>query len=335
MSTIIDVAKKAGVSKTTVSKILSGKKNVRPATLEKVNLAMKELDYIPSGFAQIMRTGHTKNIAVLLPEQFNYGYSEILRGIEMVVESSGYIMTICSTGINAENQMDYLREMVRRQADGIIFFSYSRIDKNIEYLLKLRKKLPIVVMDNVLKDDEPLSMVRVDGYNLTRKAVQYLIDKQRKRIGFIRFESKVYAATERYEGYRAALKENGIRFDPKLVREAKFGSSYITSGFDQARILMNMPNPPDAIMAASDIIALGALDYLRGLKIKIPQDVCLMGFDDIPLCGFISPKLSTASQGQLNVGRTGANLLFELIQNPEIGYRKILLPGDLIIRDTA
>jgi LacI family transcriptional regulator len=84
MSTIIDVAKKAGVSKTTVSKILGGKENVRPATLEKVNSAMKELDYIPSGFAQIMRTGYTKNIAILLPEQFNYGYSEILRGIEMV-----------------------------------------------------------------------------------------------------------------------------------------------------------------------------------------------------------------------------------------------------------
>ena len=334
MSTIIDVAKKAGVSKTTVSKILSGKENVRPATLEKVNRAMKELDYIPSGFAQIMRTGHARNIAVLLPEQFNYGYSEILRGIEMVVESNGYIMTVCSTGINAENQMDYLREMIRRQVDGILFFSYTRVEKNIDYLIQINKKIPVVVMDNILKDDEPLSMVRVDGYNLTRKAVQYLIDKGRRRIGFIRYDAIASATQERYEGYRASLKENGIRYDPKLVREAK-PVSHFTSSYDQARALMNLPEPPNAIMAVTDYLAFGVIDYLRGAKIKIPQDVCVMGFDDMPLCTLMNPKLTTAAQGQLNVGRTGANLLFEQINNPNIMYKRILIPGDLIIRDTA
>ena len=334
MSTIIDVAKKAGVSKTTVSKILSGKENVRPATLEKVNRAMKELDYIPSGFAQIMRTGSTKTIAILLPEQFNFGYYEILRGIEMVLGKSGYITTVCSTGVNAENQMDYLREMIRRQVDGILFFSYTRVEKNINYLVQLNKRIPIIVMDNILKDDEPLSMVRVDGYNLTQKAVQYLIDKRCTRIGYIRYESKNAAGTERYAGYRAALKENKIRFDPKLVREASI-ESHITSGFEQARMLIQLSNPPDAIMTISDLLAIGVIDYLRGANIRVPKDICVMGFDDIPLCSFVSPKLSTASQGQLNVGRTAANLLLELIQNPEIGVRKILLPGDLIIRDTA
>jgi len=334
MSTIIDVAKKAGVSKTTVSKILSGKENVRPSTLEKVNRAMKELDYIPSGFAQIMRTKATKNIAILLPEQFNFGYYEILRGIEMVMGKSGYITTVCSTGVNAENQMDYLREMVRRQVDGMLFFSYTRIDKNVDYLVKLSKKIPIIVMDNILNGDEPLSMVRVDGFNLTRKAAQYLIDKRRTRIGYIRYETKNAATSERYEGYRAALKENGIRFDPKLVREANV-ETHITSGFENTRTLMQLPNPPDAIMTVTDMLALGVIDYLRGANFKIPQDVCIMGFDDIPLCNWVSPKLTTASQGQLNVGRTAAKLLLEQIQNPEIGVRKIILPGDLIIRDTA
>jgi len=334
MSTIIDVAKRAGVSKTTVSKILSGKGNVRPATLEKVNHAIKELDYIPSGFAQIMRTGSTKNIAILLPEQFNFGYYEILRGIEMVLGKSGYITTVCSTGVDAENQMDYLREMIRRQVDGILFFSYTRVEKNIDYLIRLNKKIPIIVMDNILTDDEPLSMVRADGYNLTRKAVQYLIDKRCKRIGYIRYEVKNSAGTERYAGYKAALKENKIRLDPRLVREASM-ESHITSGFEQARMLMQLSDPPDAIMTISDMIAIGVIDYLRAAKIKIPQDVCVMGFDDIPLCNWVYPKLTTASQGQLNVGRTAANLLLEQIQNPELRVKKIILPGDLIIRDTA
>jgi len=334
MSTIIDVAKKAGVSKTTVSKILSGKENVRPATLEKVNIAMKELDYIPSGFAQIMRTGATKTIAILLPEQFNFGYYEILRGIEMVLGKSGYITTVCSTGVNAENQMDYLREMIRRQVDGILFFSYTRVEKNVKYLVQLNKRIPIIVMDNILDDDEPLSMVRVDGYNLSRKAAQYLIDKRRTRIGYIRYEAKNAATSERYEGYRAALKGNGIKFDPKLVREANV-ETHITAGYENTRRLMQLSDPPNAIMTCTDMLAIGAIDYLRGANIRVPKDVCVLGFDDIPLCSFVSPKLSTASQGQLNVGRTAANLLLEQIQNPEVGVRRIILPGDLIIRDTA
>jgi len=334
MSTIIDVAKRAGVSKTTVSKILGGKENVRPATLEKVNRAIKELDYIPSGFAQIMRTGSTKNIAILLPEQFNFGYYEILRGIDMVIGNSGYITTVCSTGVNAENQMAYLREMIRRQVDGILFFSYTRVEKNVSYLVHLSKKIPIIVMDNILMEDEPLSMVRVDGYNLTRKAAQYLIDKRRTRIGYIRYEAKNAATSERYAGYRAALKENGIKFDPKLVREANV-ETHIASGFENTRRLMQLSDPPDAIMTVTDMLAIGVIDYLRGANIRVPKDVCVMGFDDIPLCNFVSPKLTTASQGQLNVGRTAANLLLEQIQNPEIGVRKIILQGDLIIRDTA
>jgi len=271
---------------------------------------------------------------VLLPEQFNYGYSEILRGIEMVVKNKGYIMTVCSTGINAEDQMDYLRDMIRRQVDGIIFFSYTRIEKNINYLIKINKKIPVVVMDNILKDDEMLSMVRVDGYNLTRKATQYLIDKGRKRIGYIRYESKLSATSERYEGYRAALKENRIPFDPKLVREVNV-ETHITGGFEQAQILMHSSNPPDAIMTATDLLAIGAISFLREANIKVPKDVCVMGFDDILLCNWMTPKLTTASQGQLSIGRTGANLLFEQMQNPGAGVRKILLPGDLIIRDTA
>ena len=334
MSTIIDVAKRAGVSKTTVSKILGGKGNVRPATLQKVNQAMKELDYIPSGFAQTLRTGSSKNIAILLPEQFNFGYYEILRGIEMALKNSEYIMTVCSTGVNAEKQMDYLREMIRRQVDGIVVFSYTRVEKNINYLLRLNKKVPVIVMDNILEDGEPLSMVRVDGFNLTRKAAQYLIDKRRMRIGYIRYESKNAATSERYSGYLAALEENGIAFDPKLVREAS-AETHMTSGFEQARILMQLKNPPDAIMTVTDLLAIGALDYMREAGIMVPRDVCVMGFDDIPFCNWVNPKLSTASQGQLNVGRTAANLLFELMGNPETGFRKIILPGDLIIRDTA
>jgi len=176
--------------------------------------------------------------------------------------------------------------------------------------------------------------VRVDGKSLTKKAAQYLIDKGRRRIGYIRYQQRDAATTERFEGYRAALKANGIRYDAKLVREAEF-ESHISSGFEHTRELMRLAEPPDAIMTATDMLAIGALNYLREARFKIPEQVCVVGFDDIPLCKWLMPKLSTISQNQLNVGRTAANLLFEQIAHPETGHRRIILPGELVIRDTA
>ncbi len=334
MSTIYDVAKRAGVSKTTVSKILSGKENVRQSTLDKVNKAMEELNYIPSHFAQGMRVAHTKSIAVLLPEQYNYGLSEILRGIEETSAMHGYTMIVCSTGIDANMQMQYLREMISRQVDGIIFFSYARIDKNIEYLIELNKKTPVIVMDALLHENEALSSVRIDGEKLTQKAVQYLIDKGRTRIAYIKALGKYTAGFERYLGYCAALEENHIAYDPKLVKEADF-KNHLTAGYEVTHELIEMKDPPDAIMTMTDMFAIGALNCLLEAGIRVPEEINVMGFDNIPLCSWIRPKLSTASQNQHHVGRTAFQLMLELIQDPQIGFRRMLLQGELVIRDTT
>ena len=334
MSTIYDVAKRAKVSKTTVSKILSGKGNVRQSTLDKVNKAMKELDYIPSVFAQGLRINKTRSIAVLLPEQYNYGYFDILRGIETAVTAHNYTMTVCSTGIDNKRQKKYLREMLRWNVDGILFFSYARDDKNIEYLINIAKKTPVVVMDNVIKEDEPLSLVRVDGFQSSKKAAQYLIDKGRKRIAYVKALDKYAATTERYQGFLSAIEENNIDFDADLLRENDFGN-HITGGYEAARALMNLKNPPDAIMTASDMFAIGVINYMNEAQIKVPEQVNVIGFDNIALCNWIRPKLSTISQNQRHIGETAFNLLLKQIENPEMEYSKIILPGELIIRDTT
>jgi LacI family transcriptional regulator len=334
MSTIYDVAKKAGVSKTTVSKILSGKGNVRQTTLDKVEKAIDELDYIPSGFAQGMRVNHTKSISVLLPEQYNYGYFDILKGIEDAVVANDYIMTVCSTGIDAQQEMKYMREMIRRHVDGIIFFSYMRVEKNIEYLIRLSDKTPVIVMDNIVRDDEPLSVVRVDGFEVSRKGAQYLIDKGRKRIAYIKPGDEYAATSERYQGYLAAMKENRVDFDSGLVAESSF-ENHITGGYEAARRLMELPDPPDAIMTATDMFAIGVVNYLTENEVNIPEDVNVLGFDNIRLCSWIRPHLSTISQNQLNVGRTAFNLLLEQIKNPSMEPQKIIMHGELVIRDTT
>jgi LacI family transcriptional regulator len=131
-----------------------------------------------------------------------------------------------------------------------------------------------------------------------------------------------------------ALEENKIDFDSELVTESDFGN-HIIGGYEATRRLMELSNPPDAIMTATDMFAIGAVNYLIEHQVKIPDEVNVLGFDNIPLCNWIHPKLSTISQNQLNVGRTAFNLLLEQIRKPDMEPQKIILPGELIIRDTA
>lgn len=333
MSTIKDVADLAGVSKTTVSKILSGNKNVKSSTLEKVTRAMRELDYVPNSLAQGMRTSKTKTIAVLLPEQYNYGYFNILKGIEESAESSGYTMLVCSTGIRSEKQMHYLREMRKRRVDGMIIFSYMRIEENVKYLLSMSEKIPVVVMDNIIRADEKLNLVRADGYRLTKSAVKYLIDSGRKNIAIIKAQKEYDITSERFEAYIDALKENGIEIRNELIKEGAF-ESHVHSGLEAARSLMNQNLKPDAIIATTDLFIIGALNYLNSAKIPVPDQVRLIGFDNIDLCNWVTPKLSSISQHQNEVGKTAFRVLLDQIQDPKTPVKQILMDGELIIRET-
>ncbi len=329
MSTIYDVARLAGVSKTTVSKVLGGKCNVRESTLERVNAAIKQLDYVPNCFAQAMRKGGTKSIAVLLPEQYNYGYMEILAGIEEQASKQGYITFVCSTGRNGQHESAYLQEAVRRKAEAIIYFSYRRNPNSIAYLERIASQVAVVVMDNVLIG-ERLDVVRVDGLELTRQAVEHFAKRGCKRIAYVKGSDKYDVTSERFEGYLQGLKDCGLPELPELVCEAAFT---MESGFEAAKALMRQK--PDVILAATDMLALGVLDYLQQQKIEVPQQVKLMGFDDIPLCRWSRPRLSTISQNQRVIGRCAVDLLLARIMRPERETAECLMNGELVLRETT
>ncbi len=329
MSTIYDVARLAGVSKTTVSKILGGSKNVRPATLERVNAAMKELDYVPNCFAQGMRGSGTKTIAVLLPEQYNYGYMEILAGIEQCANKNGYLTFVCSTGREGEHEAKYLKEAVRRKVDAILYFTYRRNEKNLAYLQRIAGEIAVVVMDNVLAG-EALDEVRVDGNALTKKAVCYLAGKGCERIAYIRGLDAYDATAERYRGYVEGLALCGIGVDDALVARTEFT---MEGGHDAARALM--AKKPDAILTATDMLALGALDYMEAAGVRVPEEVCIIGFDNIPLCMWSRPRLSTLSQNQRKIGEAAVQRALARIADPGQEAVRMLLDGELILRETT
>jgi DNA-binding LacI/PurR family transcriptional regulator len=330
MATILDVAKLAGVSKTTVSRVINENGPVNESTRLKIKEAMKMLNYTPNYFAQGMRTSKTKSIGILVPDYTNPFYSELFKGIEEVALQKGYMSIICSTDEDATRELEYAKELVKRQIDGIILCSYKRIRKNIDYLMDISNKIPVVFMDPVV-GDEPVSYVVTDGYEATRKATQYLIDKGRKKIGYIKIKGSArhWVTHERYKGYKKALKDSGIELDLSLVYEGDF---QMKSGYAGAKCLMDLKNPPDAIMAATDVMAIGVIKYLKYADISVPDEVNVIGFDNISLANLIEPALTTIAQPIRDLGMEAVNIIVKKINDPKMENKQITLDGQLIVR---
>lgn len=328
MATILDVAKLAGVSKTTVSRVINKNGPVSPKTRKRIEMAMEALNYTPNYFAQGMRTSRTRTIGMLIPDYSNPFYAQLFRYIEDVARKNGYMNIICNTNAEPERELEHIRELVRRKIDGIIFCTYKGVRDNIDYLMEISKDVPVVFMDHVV-DDQPVSYVITDGFGSSRKAARYLIEKGRKRIAYIKGPSKHRVTHERFRGYRQALKDRDLEFDTKLVYEGDF---HMKSGFVAAQYFMNQENPPDAIMAATDIMAIGALKYLKYKSFQVPDDVNVVGFDNIFLSSLVEPALTTIAQPLWDLGREAMNILIERIEHPKTENKQLLLEGELIIR---
>ena len=164
MSTIFDVAKAAGVSKSTVSRVLNGESGVKEATREAVERAIRELKYTPSYLAQGIRTGKTKTIAMVVPEYTNIFYNELFRGVEDTALKYGYMVFVCNTEGSRRSEIEYTEEILKRNVDGIIYNTYSNSEKMLNYLRSLSQKLPVVYTNHLFREDEPVSYVYTDGF---------------------------------------------------------------------------------------------------------------------------------------------------------------------------
>jgi DNA-binding LacI/PurR family transcriptional regulator len=278
-----------------------------------------------------MKTSRTKTIGILIADFSNPFYSELFKGIEAVSRQHGYLNMICISGENAENEMASLETLVNRKIDGIIFCSYNRVEKNINHLLQISKTIPVVFMDPVMVD-EPVNCVLSDGFTWTKKATHYLIGRGKRRIAYIKGSSKHWVTNERFQGYVRALEEAGLEVDAGNIYEGNF---QMRSGFEGAEYFMQKENPPDAIMAATDVMAIGAMKYLRYAQIAIPDQVSVVGFDNIPLASLMEPGLTTVAQNIQELGRCAAEMIIKKIKQPDMENQKIVLDCELIVRGST
>jgi len=338
LSTILDVAKLAGVSRSTVSRVISGNGAVNPKTRKIVEKAIEELNYTPSYFAQGIKTGKTKTIALIVPDYSNVYYGKVFRGVERIALESGYMVMICNTDKSSTRERNYTEELLKRKVDGIIYNTYKKNSTNLEYFFNLAKRMPVVFMDHLPFGDEKVSYVLTEGYESSKNAVKYLVRTGRKRIGYIRMPPYISVVHHRYAGYKQGLVECGIEPDGDIVYQCpndEVGKTHQEIGYEGAQALMSKDNPPDAIMTIVDIMAVGAIQYLKQAGYKVPKDVGVVGFDNLGLSTIIEPNLTTIAQPTERIGEEAAKILIAKINGDDTVDDKIMFEPEFIIRQST
>lgn len=329
MPTIYDVAAKAGVSTTTVSHVINESRFVSEATVRRVRRAMKELNYQPNAVARSLRRKHTHTLGLVLPDSSNPFFAEVARGIETYAFQQGYNVIFGSSDGDLKKEHAYLRVFVEKQVDGIVFVAAGESAQNLEQLLG--KHLPLVVVDRDFKKviaDYVVADNRQGGY----LAASHLIELGHRVIGCIAGPSSITPSAERVTGYRDALEKHSIPYDSRLVRRGDFGAA---SGFDATQYFLSRrgSNRPTAIFACNDMMALGTLGALYQAGLRVPDDVAVVGFDDIVLASYTAPPLSTIQQPKYEMGELAAKVLIERIRSGQAHKpERHLLPTQLIVR---
>lgn len=326
------IAKEAGVSVATVSRVLNHPEHVAPKTREKIEKIIAETEYTPNWFARGLNFNKTGTIGLMIPHILNSVHMEIAKGVEDVAHHKDYISLMCNVENNAEKERMYLNRLIKRKVDGIVFIC-SSLDKEDFDLVK-EQNIPLVLIGEH-KNVPGFHLVSINCKQASRKAVIHLLGNGYKKIAFLYGTDPKTENEHKRAGYEEVLKEEGIPVRSEYLRET---DNSIEGGYLGAKKLMELADPPEAIFASSDYIAFGAMDALKDKDLSIPEDIAVMGFDNVRMSNLVEPKLSTVEVPLHKMGVYGARLLFDMIENQEDAEEKqknILLQSKLKIRKSC
>lgn len=326
MSNIRDVARLAGVSVATVSRALSNPEKVSDESLEKVHNAIAQVGYRPNMLARNFRSARAYAVVVLVPDIANPFYSLFIRALEDRAQQKGYAVLLGDTRGTPEREMDYIRRVETRLADGIVQLrpSSEKSQNNIP------PDIPCVNACGCEYTTGPA--IRIDNRAAAKTMVNYLISLGHKRIGVISGLKDNPHAIDRLEGYKEALAEAGIPFEKDLIAEGDFT---MWSGLNAAFQFCNMKVRPTAIFSMNDEMAIGAMQTLKNQGIRIPEDMSVTGFDDIAYSKYSDPSLTTISQPAEEMGKMAMDMLLKVIEGEPLSQRECVLPTEFIIRKST
>jgi LacI family transcriptional regulator len=329
-----DVAKLAGVSQSAVSQVLNQSEIAIPEeTRQRVLHVVEQLGYVPNKSAQSLRTKKTYTIASIIPDITNPFYPAFQRGIQSVTNQHNYDLIVYDTDENAENEKRSLQSLTRAGVDGAIVVLFHH---GVDHLKTIAdQNIPIVFWRGRPSEEEELVMdtIFVDNVSMAKRSVSHLIEKGHTRIGMIAGLEDTLPRQNRIRGFCEALTDHQLPMEDTLIQGGDFTE---LGGYEGMKKLLTLQPRPTAIFAANDLMALGAMIAIREANLRIPEDIALIGIDDIPAAKLVAPPLTTISQMQENIGRRAAEMLFERINNEAPpSPRMVEMPFRLIIRESV
>ena len=327
--TISVVAELARVSKTTVSHVLSGKRPVASPTRDRVLAAVAELGYRPDGVARSLRTRRSHMVALIVPDIANPFYTTLARGLDEGLGRSDYRVVICNTDGEVDRELAFVGEMCDRRVDGIVLDSFAMTEATVREVTG--NATPVAWIGGGIVDHPDVDTVKVDDERGAFDATMHLVAGGRTRVAMITGTSG--SGTPRNDGYRSALSRAGLSVDETLIRDGGWTSA---GGTTAMRDLLDSTGPPDGVFCANDLMAIGALTVLRERGVRVPDDVALVGFDDIDAAAMVTPALTTVVNPAYETGFTAGRLLASRMTGAYRGEaRHELLPCELVVRASA
>jgi LacI family transcriptional regulator len=330
MTTIREVAKLAGVSPITVSRVINNSGYTSAETRQKVDLAVGQLGYIPNTLSQSLRWKQTGMLALVLTDVTNPFWTTVARGVEDAASQAGYHVILCNTDESPEKQDSYLTALLQKRVDGVLLVPARDELEDIERIQKL--KVPLVILDRRLT--QPLvDSARCDSGQGAYQLTRLLLERGHRQIALLTGSPHVATATDRLEGYRRALGEFGLNESAEMVF---YGAFTLESGQEMTKLALAMHPRPTALFAGNNFIAIGMLQALHAAGVRVPDEMSVVGFDDLPASLLIDPFLTVAVQPAYEMGAQALEMLINRLTGNGTGVpREVVLPVEIVERKSV
>ncbi len=329
-ATIYHVARRARVSTATVSRFLNGTGPVAAETRHRIEQAIQVLGYRPNTVARSLVTKATHTLALLMPDITNPFFPDLVKGVQLLADERGYTVLLCSVAGDAAREEEYLEMLSAKQVDGALLVGIVSGRETIARFA--RHGIPIVSLDRNI-DYPTAPLVQVNHRKGARAATEHLLELGHRLIAHVSGPIGLRVSHERLAGYREALSRAGVAYDPRLVVSGDFTEE---AGYEGIEALLRTATPFTAVFAANDLAAIGATAALRDGGRRVPEDVSVVGFDDIRLAAYTSPALTTIRQPTYEMGRRATELLIDAVHGRTLGPgQQVVFEGELIVRASS
>lgn len=324
-ATIRDVAKLAGVSVATVSRVINKIGGVRQETEQRIEKAMAELEYIPNVLARSVASKKATLIGMIVPDIENPFFAAVYSGADKVVREYEYTTLLGGSNDTYEREEKLLQTMMEHQASGILLtpaFSHK------ELLGRIGNRVPICLIDRDIEGID-CDRVLIDNRRGTYEATKLFIQKGHRKLAIITGPLDSTPGKERFEGFKRCLEDYGIELNQNYIQIGNFRAD---SGFQLGKVLLELPDPPTAILSCNNLMTIGLLEGIHTSSFRIGANLGVIGFDDLPIATLMDPNLTVVSRPMNEMGECAANMLIQRIQNPNQAKRTVIMTPQLIVR---